>query len=932
MLHGRDAELSVVDELLTGARQSRSGSLVVRGEPGIGKTALLHHTAAGATGLQVLRGVGVESEADLPFAGLHLLLRPVLDRVGTLPDLQAGALRAALGLAKADTDDRFLVGLAVLSLLSELAEDRPVLCLIDDAQGLDRASADALLFAARRLDAEGIAMIFAARDDEHAFAAPGVPELRLHGLDAQAAATLLDEHGEQLSHDMRYRVLAEAAGNPLALIELPKALGDGAEPHGSLPLTERLREAFQGQVRRQPEAVRALLLVAALEDTGDLTVILPAARELGASLDDLDTAERAGLIQVGDGTAGFHHSLLRAAVQQGSPLGLRIAAHAALAAALSRAADADRRAWHLAAAATGPDEQVAAELERTAVRARERSGYSAAASAYERAARLTPQTRPQERRLAMAAQAAGEAGELERSGRLAEEAARLTADPALRARLTELRAAASFWRGSPGSAYRLLMEGAELVAAADPHRTASMLIEAVHIGWYTGERELAESVGRLAAVPLPAGDPLAPMGRLLMLATSPIVGRTAGSAGSTGSAGPAGSVSAASPVGSVGGEQAGPDELIAAAREAAADPADLVLVAAIGLILGQDAVTLKLASSLVADARRQGRIGWLPQVLFYLSSAQSFLGRHDDARATAAEALAIARDTAQRQWAARLGEPLAYLAAFAGDEELCRRLTNDALAGATAGDPTWEVPWVHWALGLLDLGLGRAEAALSRLEPLAPGRARFHIPAIRSTPDVVEAAVRVGRPEAAREPFAQYEKWALHARQPWIDALVLRCRALLAPDVRAAEHYEAALRLHERLPRPFEHARTALLYGEWLRRARRKAEARAHLRMALETFERLGATPWADRARTELGATGIAAPRQPAPGALAGLTPQELQIVRLAAQGLSNRDIAAQLFLSPRTVGYHLYKAYPKLGVASRGELAPLLRTDSVPG
>ncbi|MBC6456399.1 LuxR family transcriptional regulator [Actinomadura sp. HBU206391] len=921
MLYGRDAELSAIEDLLAGAREGKSGALLVRGEAGIGKTALLDHAEAVATGLRVIRGAGVESEAELPFAALHLLLRPVLDRVGALPGVQATALRAALGLVPAaDSGDWFLVGLAVLSLLSDLAEDRPVLCLIDDAQGLDRASAGALLFAARRLDAEGVVMVFAARDGERGFAAHGLPELRLDGLDARAAAGLLGEYGEDLGPDVRRRVLSEAAGNPLGLIELPKALGESHRvgervggqprgvPQGILPLTDRLREAFQGQVERLPETARALLLVAALEDTGDLGVILAAAERSGASLDDLDVAERAGLVRTGDGGVRFRHPLLRAAVVDGSPLGTRVAAHAALATTLDRPADADRRAWHLAAAATGPDERVAAELERTAVRAKRRSGYSAAASAYERAARLTPHTGPQERRLALAAEAAAESGELDRAAGLAEQAAGLTTDPALRARLTEIRAAASFWAGSLGAAYRLLMEGAELVSAADPHRTASMLIEAAHIGWYTGERELTESLERLAAVPLAAADPLAPMSRLLMLATSPTVGWAV-----TGAA--------------AEDARADSDELIAVARAAAGDPADLILVAAIGLILGQDTVTLELASALAAETREQGRIGLLPQMLFYLSSAQQFIGRHGDALATATEALGIARDTGQRQWAQRLGEPLAHLAAFDGDEALCRRLTDDALARVTTGDPSWEVPWVYSALGVLDLGLGRAEAALARLTTLEQGRARFHIAAIRSTPDLVEAAVRVGGPDAATEAFGQFEKWAVHARQPWIDALTLRCRALLAPAERAADHFEAALRLHAKASRPFDHARTALLYGEWLRRARRKAEARTHLRTALEAFERLGAKPWSERARTELGATGTTAPRQPAPGALAGLTPQELQIVRLAARGLSNREIAAQLFLSPRTVGYHLYKAYPKLGVASRGELAAVLTT-----
>jgi DNA-binding CsgD family transcriptional regulator len=270
-----------------------------------------------------------------------------------------------------------------------------------------------------------------------------------------------------------------------------------------------------------------------------------------------------------------------------------------------------------------------------------------------------------------------------------------------------------------------------------------------------------------------------------------------------------------------------------------------------------------------------------------------------------------------------LNEPLAYLAAVAGDEDECRRITNAALAGAAGADPAWHVPWVYAALGLLELGHGRAESALTWLAPLAAGRARFHIPATRSTPDLVEAAVRAGRPEVATEAFDQYRRWADHARQPWIDAVVLRCQALLGPDESAGESYGAAMSAYRLLNRPFDEARAALLYGEWLRRTRRPAEARTHLSAALEGFEKLGAVPWAARARVELGATGTTAPQRPT-GLAARLTPQELQIVRLAARGLSNKDIAAQLFLSARTVGYHLYKAYPKLGVASRAELVDL--------
>jgi ATP/maltotriose-dependent transcriptional regulator MalT len=309
--------------------------------------------------------------------------------------------------------------------------------------------------------------------------------------------------------------------------------------------------------------------------------------------------------------------------------------------------------------------------------------------------------------------------------------------------------------------------------------------------------------------------------------------------------------------------------------------------------------------------------------LFYLACGWQFAGRQAEAAAAAAEGLAIARDTDQRQWIDRLREPLANLAAVAGDEDECQRITEEGLAGAAGRDPAWQVPWVHAALGLLELGHGRAESALTWLAPLSDGRARFHIPATRSTPDLVEAAVRAGRPDAAAEAFGQYQRWAAHARQPWIDAVVLRCRALLGPDEAAGQLYEQALSAYRLLNRPFDEARTALLYGEWLRRSRHPAEARTHLSAALERFERLGAPPWATRARVELVAAGAVAADRPT-GPAQRLTPQELQIVRLAAQGLSNKDIAARLFLSARTVGYHLYKAYPKLGVTSRAELADL--------
>jgi DNA-binding CsgD family transcriptional regulator len=883
-LYGRQAELAVLDDLLSKAREGNSGALVVRGDQGIGKTALLAAAADRADGFLIIRAAGVEEESELPYAGLHLLLRSVLDRVTSLPDVQADALRGALGLAKAGSPDRFLVGLAVLSLLAELATDQPLLCVVDDAHWLDRASADALLFAARRLGTESIVLLLSTR--ARAFPAAGLPELRLQGLSAQAAAELL---GTDLPPDRRYRVLAEAAGNPLALLELPRVLTD-AWRAGPLPLTERLRDAFESQLDGLPELTRTILLVAAAEGTGDLTPILRAGGTLGASLADLDPARAVGLVEVADRELTFRHSLIRATIHHTAPLALRRAVHQALAAALDAPDQADRRAWQQAAAAVGPDEEIAAALERAADRARERSGDIEALAWYERAAELSTGLAAKARRLTLAAEAAAEAGDLDRATALATHALRLDAqDTQVAARALQVQATVAFLRGDPAAAYRRLMEASELIATADQGQVVALLVEAVHAAWYAGERELAESAAALEKLDLKP----APVARLLLRAVAPILGQPT--------------------------DRPDHDKALIEARAAAArDVPALVLICGLGLIIGQDQVTQQISSELSRELRATGQIGWLPSVLFYAGSAQAYGGRHEEARQTVAEGLRLARDTGQQRWVDAFAEPLALLAAARGDERLCHELADEALVRASR--PAWSVPWTSSALGLLDLGLGRAEAALARLETLAQGRRFFHIPATRSTPDLVEAAVRLGRTEAAAEPLALFEIWSRGTGQRWSAALVHRCRALLDGDER---QFSVALALHERDERPFEEARTRLLYGEWLRREKRKADASVQLRTALEIFERIGAIPWADRARTELTATGTTA-RPAEHGLTGGLTPQELQIVRLAAQGLSNKDIAAQLFLSPRTVGHHLYKAYPKLGVASRSELAGL--------
>ncbi len=894
-VHGRDAELAALEDLLGQARSGTSGALVLRGDPGIGKTALLAKAAELASGFHVISATGAEEESGLPFSGLHLLLRPALGRVAALPDVQAEALRGALGLAKAGPPDRFLVGLAVLSLLSELAVDQPLLCLVDDAQWLDRASADALLFAARRLDAESVVLLFAARPG--AFPAARVPELRLQGLSATAAAELLPAG---LPSGRRYRVLAEAAGNPLALLELPRVL-TGAVREGPLPLTDRLRDAFETQLDRLGEPARTVLLVAAADGTGDLSPILRAAAALGASLADLDQARAAGLVEVTAGTLAFRHPLIRAAVQHAAPLALRRAAHQALAEALDAPGQADRRAWQQAAAAAGPDEGIAAELERVAGSARARGGDTGALSWYERAAELSSDPVAKARRLTLAAEAATESGDLDQALALAAQGLRLAApavpqdrtspgpeDPPTVARLWQVEATVAFLHGDPATAHRRLMEASELIAAADQDQAATLLIEAVHAGWYTGERELAQSVARLEGL----GTGKRPLASLLLRAVAPILGQPA---------------------------RTDPRGAFADAQLAAAgNPVDLVLISGLALILGNDRAGLQIGRELSRDVRATGRIGLLPSVLFYSGCVQAYSGRHGQARQTVAEGLRLARDTGQQRWAEALAEPLALLAAASGDRALCQQLADEALG--RSADPAWNVPWAAASLGLLELGLGRAEDALARLETLAEGRRFFHIPPTRSTPDLVEAAVRLGRPEEAAAPLALFETWSRNIAQPWATALVHRCLALLDGD---EDHFRQALNLYEPGDRPFDEARTRLLYGEWLRRDKRKADARIHLSLALQAFERLGAIPWAERAQGELTATGTTG-RPAWQGPAGNLTPQELQIVRLAAQGASNKDIAAQLVLSPRTVGHHLYKAYPKLGVTSRAELADL--------
>ena len=898
-LHGREAEQRVIDDLLTGARSGRSGAVVVRGAAGIGKTALLRHAATATDGMRVLRTTGMETEAEFAFSGLHLLLRPILHYIERLPGPQAAALRGAFGLSERGSQDRFLAGLAVLSLLSEAAEDRPVLCLVDDAHWLDAASADGILFAARRLEAEAVVMVLAARDGPPTLATPGLSELPLHPLNSGHAERLLEERAQHLPPALRGRVIAEADGNPLALVELAATLtGDSAAAGaGPLPVTHSVQEMLAAQIRRLGEPTALLLLLAAAESSGDLVQVLSAADALGVGADSLTAAERTGLVAVEETRLVFRHPLVRAAAYHSAPLALRQAAHRALADVLERQPDPEgRRAWHLAAAVIGHDEHVAAELVQTAERSRSRGGYAAVSAAYERAAQLTADGQVRAQRLLAAATAAADAGQADRADRLTSYAQQLASDSLLLAEIALLRMARM-----TGNHRELIAElGAAVppISSRYPERAAAMLAQALRSAMFV-ERELtSQLLAQLDGLALPPHTRLQPLDDATVQRARFLVGDPAAEVGPVRDA--------------VAAIRQDPDIAEADGRVAAS---------AMALFLGDLDSSREISAALAAECRHRGTPAWLPGALQGLTMAQIMSGEWAAARAGATEGLKLARDIAALPRAAFLANLLGLLAAHTGDEAGCEAWMAECLR--LGGSTLLSTNGRSACLALLDLGNGRFGAALDRLAKLQGDG--WDDSSFMSLPDLVEAAARAGDSAHAREALDRFKAWAQLTGQPWTRAVACRCQALVSDDAQAERHYRAAVDGDYQGKR-FEQARSRLVWGEWLRRHRRRGEARLQLAVAHETFEDLGAAGWARRAAKELAAVGAAPVDRSArlTGALYQLTPQELQVVQLAATGLSNRDIAAQMFLSSRTVGYHLYKAYPKLGVASRAELARL--------
>ncbi|HEX5596409.1 MAG TPA: AAA family ATPase [Micromonosporaceae bacterium] len=884
MLHGRTEEIARINALLGQARSGRSGVLVLRGEAGIGKSALLDHTAHLASDMRMLRTDGIESEAGFPFAGLHLLLGRETDRLDALPAPQARALRAALGQEAGGDSNRYLVGLAVLTLLAELAEERPLLCLVDDAHWLDAASAEALLFAVRRLDAEAISVIIAVRADEPSpFDLAGLPELPVGPLDEAAAVALVAQRPEPVPDYLRSGLLTEAQGNPLALLELPV---DGAPRRIPSSRYQRLHQVFAERVRHLPEATRRLLGVAAEASTADAAVVLPAAGHVGCTRDDLTPAEQAQLVRLVDGRLVFRHPLVRTALRETTELGGRMAAHEALAAVYAAGGDVCSYAWHRSAMATGPDEDAAQALE-TAARTGSPRGSAAVSVMFERAAGLTADGPRRGQRLTAAAEAAADTGQLDRAATLADHAADYVADPVQLADIALVRATVLDGQDRPKEAHRLLSDAAVAVAARDPRRAGHLLFRAARAAANAGDfPALERTAARAEELGVPSAHLITALSRVFAAQNNLSDGSVA------------------------------PLRVLVEETTGCAQHLELLDIGWWHLMLADLDSAYDIAARLTEVARRQGAAGLLASVLPLLARTQQMSGRHDDAEASGTEGLRIAADTGQRRHAVYLATVLAALAAVRGDEERCVELTAEPIArGVPPGN-------VHaaGALSVLDLGLGRYEAAFGRLSGVFAARNRGG--AMASLPDLVEAAVRVNRLADGQVAARRYAEWAAHVRQPWTRAVALRCQALL--DGNPNERYARAVTLHQQGGPPFERARTELLYGEWLRRARRISEARILLHSALEIFDRLQARPWSARARAELRATGESV-RAADTGVVQRLTPQEYQVVQLAARGLSNREIGAQLFLSPRTVGYHLYKAYPKLGVGSRSELAALV-------
>ena len=903
MLRGRRAECGVLDGLLEGVRGGRSAALVVRGEAGVGKTALLDYAVESAPDLRSVRAAGVESEMELAFAGLHQLCWPLLDRLGRLPGPQRDALSIAFGLKAGPAPDRFTVGLAVLSLLSEVAGDRPLVCVVDDVQWLDRASVQVLAFAARRLLAEAVLVIFAAR--EPGADLRGLPELMVAGLRHADARELLGSVVRRpLDERVADRIVAETRGNPLALLELPRGrspaeLAGGFGLPEALPLPGRIRENFLRQVEGLPEQTRLLLAVAAADPTGDPALVRRAAGRLGLGVEVAEQAEETELLNTGGigGQVVFRHPLMRPAAYRAVSPGDRRKVHAALAEATDAQTDPDRRAWHLAQAMSGPDEEVAAELERSAGRAQARGGLAAAAAFLERSVLLTAEPARRGERALAAAQANLQAGAFDKALDLLARAEAGPLDEFSDARMDLLRGQIAFASGLGTDAPSLLLKAAKrleslnLEMARETYMCAWMA--ALFAGRFAGAGDLAEVSQAARALPRPARRPgladLALDGLALLVTDGPAV--------------------------------AAPALQRAARAFASAD-----ISAEEGIRrgwLGQAAASalwddVRWRAILVRQvqlARDAGAVDRLPIDLGSLGMDAAWRGDFAAAAALIAETDAACAATGARS------APFAAMltASLRGDHAEAAPLIEVTIAEAEARGQGIAATSAHWAAAILNNGLGRYQEALAAAQYASQETPPLYM-SMWALPELVEAAARCNNSQLAADALERLAETTRPGGTDFGLGIEARSRALVSEGPAAEGLYREAIdRLGRTQLRP-ELARAHLLYGEWLRRAGRRIDAREQLREAYEMLTVMGVEGFAERARRELLATGENARRRRVE-TTCDLTAQEAQIARLARDGLSNPEISTQLFLSPRTVEWHLRKIFAKLEISSRKQL-----------
>jgi DNA-binding CsgD family transcriptional regulator len=892
-------ELSALNELVDGL-EHHGAAIVVRGEAGIGKSALveaLGRTALGR-GMVVLRATGVLSEANLPYAGLHELLHTRTGDLGTLPAPQRRALEAAFGLTDTAAPDLFLIALATLHLLAEVAERAPLVLVVEDAQWLDPSTSQVLAFVARRLRMDPILLVFAVREgSEGVFDAAGLEELRLGALDDESAAELLDAHAPDLAPSVRERLLEGAAGNPLALIELPDTIGtaplESLPDH--LPLSARLETAFAGRLPELPRVTRTLLLVAAADGGASLAEVQDATAAIeGGPVDAaVALAASARLAALDDGSLRFRHPLVRSAVYQSASPADRRVAHAALAAVLS--GRPTRAIWHRATATDGTDEDVAVELEAVAEDARRRGALPSAVAAYERAADLSRDAGTAARRLLRAAEAAVELGRFDLVARLLAKVEPLGLGPIDRGRVAWVRAMSD--PGPPGDPSRmrsLIDSAAQAGAAGDADLALRLLWAAATSGfWADRENELSNEIVAIAEG-LPVSEYDAWL--LAVLAYAAPIDR--------------------------GGTVV---DRVSRLVPDPAEPDSMWLISAAAATVGAFDLAEGFAAASVAGLREQGRLGALTQSLVLRAWSGIHIGRWDVALPDAEEAGRLAQETGQPIWGGGAAVALSILAGLQGEEEAAEAHAAAAERAGLQFGARAVLSVTQLARGLTALGCGRYEEAYAQLRRMftSTDPAYHRMESCWAIGNLAEAAVHSGHRDDVLAIMDELEGLAAKTPSPWLHVAMRHARALLADDSRAEALYQEALEAD--LARwPFDRARALLAYGMWLRRQKRAVESRVPLRTARDGFDALGVVSWGDRARSELRAAGETSRRR-APEARERLTAQELQIARMAAEGLSNREIGERLYLSHRTVGSHLYRIFPKLGISSRVQLSAAL-------